>query len=158
MVLTEYAVEQKVAFLLTWGLLNFFWLGCTRRPATSAALSLGMIALLIGLSMLKYKVLWMTVNFVDLMIIDPDSIAFLYTIFPNLGWTLSCSGVLLSVLVLLWRVDVFRISRLVAAAGAAGCLVGLTALSSLVPLEPYETFYGANYVSQFRALGRGSGL
>ena len=26
MVLTEYAVEQKVAFLLTWGLLNFFWL------------------------------------------------------------------------------------------------------------------------------------
>jgi hypothetical protein len=154
MVLTEYAVEQKVAFLLTWGLLNFFWLGCTRRPATSAALSLGMMALLIGLSMLKYKVLWMTVDFVDLMIIDPDSIAFLYSIFPNLGWTtILCTGVLLSVLVLLWRVDVFRIPRLVAAAGAAGCLVALTALSFAVPLEAYETFYGANYVSHFARSG-----
>ena len=152
--LSEYAVEQKVAFLLTWGLLNFFWLGCTRRPAISAALSLGMIALLIGLSMLKYKVLWMTVDFVDLMIIDPDSIAFLYSIFPNLGWTtILCTGRVASVLVLLWRVDVFRMSRLGAAAGAAGCLVALTALSFAVPLETYETFYGANYVSHFARSG-----
>lgn len=154
MVLSEYAVEQKIAFLLTWGLLNFFWLGCTRRPAISAALSLGMIALLIGLSMLKYKMLWMTVDFVDLMIIDPDSIAFLYSVFPNLGWTtILCTGVLLPVLVLLWRVDVFRMSRLVAAAGAVGCLVALTALSSAVFLEAYETFYGTNYVSHFARSG-----
>ena len=60
---------------------------------------------------------------------------------------------LLSVLVLLWRVDVFRMSRLVAATGAAGCLVALTALSFAVPLEAYETFYGANYVSHFARSG-----
>src|SRR4051795_9751569 len=154
MVLSEYALEQKLAFLLTWGLLNFFWLGCTRRPAISAALSLAMFALLIGLSMLKYKVLWMTVDFVDLMIIDPDSIAFLYSIFPNLGWTsILCTGVLVPVLVLLWRIDVFRMSRLFATAGAVGCLSALTALSFAVPQEAYETFYGANYVSHFARSG-----
>src|SRR5215203_192057 len=47
MVWSEYAPEQKLAFLLTWGFLNFFWLALTRRPAVSAALSLAMIALLV---------------------------------------------------------------------------------------------------------------
>ena len=66
-----------------------------------------MISLLIMLSMLKYKVLWMTVDFVDLMIIDHDSIAFLFTIFPNLGWmTLVAAAVLVPVLVLLWWLDI----------------------------------------------------
>src|SRR3954451_6585630 len=83
MVWSEYALEQKLAFLLTWGLLNFFWLALTRRPGISGALSLAMIAVLILLSMLKYKVLWMTVDFVDLMVIDPDSAAFLFSIFPG---------------------------------------------------------------------------
>src|SRR5215217_9173647 len=83
---SEYAPEQKLAFLLTWGLLNFFWLALTRRPGVSAVLSLALILLLILLSLLKYKVLWMTLDFIDLMVIDPDSIAFLFAIFPNLGW------------------------------------------------------------------------
>src|SRR4051794_34080182 len=76
MVWSEYAPEQKLAFLLTWGFLNFVWLALTRRPVVSAALSLAMISMLILLSLLKYKVLWMTVDFVDLMVIDPDTIAF----------------------------------------------------------------------------------
>src|SRR5262249_19079126 len=84
MVTTEYALEQKSAFLLTWGALNFFWLAVLRRPGVSAAISLTMVLLLIQLSYLKWKVLWMTVNFVDLMIIDPDTISFLFTIFPGL--------------------------------------------------------------------------
>src|ERR1051325_10838210 len=45
MVWSEYALEQKLAFLLTWGALNFCWLALTRRPAVSAALSLTMISL-----------------------------------------------------------------------------------------------------------------
>src|SRR5258705_10929508 len=84
MVWTEYALEQRVAFLLTWALLNFVWLALLRRPGVSAALSLAMIVTLIQLSQLKFKVLWMTVNFVDLMVIDPEPVAFPFTIFPGL--------------------------------------------------------------------------
>ena len=43
MLLTEGAIEQKINYLLTWGLLNFFWLVVFRRPGISAALSLAKI-------------------------------------------------------------------------------------------------------------------
>ncbi len=69
---TEIWPASKVAFLLTWGLSNFFWLALLRRPAIAAALSLVFLALLITLSEFKHQVLWMTLNFVDLMIIDPE--------------------------------------------------------------------------------------
>jgi hypothetical protein len=154
MAATEYALEQKVAFLLTWGLLNFFWLALTRRPGVSAGLSLAMISVLILLSLLKYKVLWMTVDFVDLMVIDPDSIAFLFTIFPNLGWMIIIAvGLLAPLLVLLWRLDPFRLPRLAAVAGAAACLAALVGVSLAVPMEPYATFFGNNYVSHFARSG-----
>jgi hypothetical protein len=154
MVWSENALEQKLAFILTWGLLNFVWLALTRRPGLSAALSLAMIAVLILLSMLKYKVLWMTVDFVDLMIIDPDSAAFLLTIFPNLGWkVIAAIGVVAPLLVLVWRYDPFRVPRLPAVAGAAVCLAGLVGVSRAVPLEAYEAFYGNNYVSHFARSG-----
>jgi hypothetical protein len=154
MVWTEYGLEQKLAFLLTWGVLNCFWLALTRRPAVSAALSLTMISILILLSLLKYKVLWMTVDFVDLMIIDPDSIAFLFTIFPNLGWmSILGIGLLVPLLVLLWRSDAFRLPRIAAAGGAMLCLAGLVGGSLAVPAEPYATFFGNNYVSHFARSG-----
>src|SRR5713226_8824228 len=57
---SEYALEQKAAFLLTWGVLNCFWLALLRRPAIAAALSLALVVLLVMLSYFKYKVLWMT--------------------------------------------------------------------------------------------------
>src|SRR5262245_22708895 len=109
MVTTEYALEQKSAFILTWGAPNFFWPAVLRRPGVSAAISLTMVVLLIELSHLKWKVLWMTVNFVDLMIIDPDTISFLFTIFPSLtAIVLAASAVAIPILVLLWRLDPFR--------------------------------------------------
>ena len=43
-----------------------------------------MVVALILLSQFKYDKLMMTVNFVDLMIIDPDTSAFLFTIMPRL--------------------------------------------------------------------------
>src|SRR5262245_8452162 len=46
MATTEYALEQKAAFLLSWGALNFFWLAVLRRPGVSAAISLTMVVLL----------------------------------------------------------------------------------------------------------------
>ena len=159
MIWSEYAPEQKVAFLLTWALLNFFWLTLTRRPGVSAALSLAMISLLIMLSLLKYKVLWMTVDFVDLMVIDPDSVAFLFTIFPNLGWmTLLAAAVVVPMLVLLWWFDIFRVPRIAAVAGGVSCLAALVGLSFAMPTEPWETFYGNNYVSHFARSGGGGGL
>src|SRR5262245_38238164 len=70
---TEWGPEHKTAFLLTWLILNGFWLALLRRPAVSAAVSLAMILLLIKVSQLKHSVLWLTVDFVDLMIIDHDT-------------------------------------------------------------------------------------
>ena len=40
----------RAAFLLAWGVLNFFWLALLRRPLTSAVLSLAFIVILIVLS------------------------------------------------------------------------------------------------------------
>src|SRR3954449_8186931 len=69
MLATEFAPEQKGAFVLTWGVLNLFWLMLLRRPGIAGALSLGMVVVLIQVSEFKYKVIWTTANFVDLMII-----------------------------------------------------------------------------------------
>src|SRR5262245_16200342 len=154
MAASEDAPEKKAVFLLTWGMLNFFWLALLRRPGVSAALSLAMIALLIRVSQLKYSVLWMTANFVDLMIIDPDTISFLLTIFPVLvPIVLASIAAAIPLLVLIWRLDPFRVRRLTAVGGAVGCLVGLVGLSTAVPLDQYETFYGGNHVSLFARSG-----
>ena len=47
-----------------------------------------MLVALILFSQFKYDKLMMTVNFVDLMIIDQDTSAFLFTVMPNLRWTI----------------------------------------------------------------------
>src|SRR5262245_19819718 len=77
---TEDELVSKAAFLFTWGLLNCVFLAVLRRPAAAAALSLGFIVGRILLSKLKHSVLLMTVNFVDLLIIDTDTFAFLLTV------------------------------------------------------------------------------
>jgi hypothetical protein len=80
---SENDVVPKFAFILSWGLLNFFWLVLLRRPALSAALSLSQIAALIAISRFKFKVLGMTANFIDVLIIDADTFAYLWSIFPT---------------------------------------------------------------------------
>jgi hypothetical protein len=151
---TEYELEHRLAFLLAWGLLNCFWLVLLRRPAVAAALSLAMIVVLIRLSKFKYGVVWMTLNFVDLMIIDQDTIAFLFTIFPSLrAIVLASIAAAIPILILLWHHDPFRIRRLTAGAGVAACLGGLIGLVHLAPMEAFEGFYGNNYVSHFARSG-----
>ena len=93
MTATELDLATKATFLFTWALLNFFWLALLRRPAIAALLSLSMVSALILLSQFKYDKLMMTVNFVDLMIIDPDTSAFLFTIMPRLRWPILCGVV-----------------------------------------------------------------
>ena len=69
-----------------------------------------MVVTLILLSQFKYDKLMMTVNFVDLMIIDPDTSAFLFTIMPRLrGPVLVGALVAIPLLMLLWRIDPFRV-------------------------------------------------
>ena len=82
---TEDNIVSQMAFALAWGLLNCLWLVLLLRPALAGALSLVSIVTLILLSQLKHSVLFMTVNFVDLMIIDWDTIGFLLTVMPGLG-------------------------------------------------------------------------
>ena len=74
---TEVDVVGRALFFLAWGLINFCWLVLLRRAGLAALLSLAMILVLIALSRFKSDNLWMTVSFIDLMIIDADTIAFL---------------------------------------------------------------------------------
>src|SRR6516162_2175832 len=117
MLATERTVTAMTAFVLAWSILNFFWLALTRRPAISGALSLLMMTLLVLLSQLKYHVLMMTANFVDLMIVDTDTVSFLFMIFPVLRWIVALSLVaLVPLFVMAWRLDPFRVRRRVATA------------------------------------------
>ena len=122
------------AFLLAWGILNFFWLALLRRPALAGVLSLVMMSVLVLLSQLKYHVLMMTANFVDLMIVDTDTVTFLFTIFPALRWIVALSAIaLVPIVVLAWRTDPFRVRRLSALALALACIGGLTVLEMQYP-------------------------
>src|SRR3984885_3542774 len=134
MAATEVDLVAKAAFLLVWGLLNFFWLALSRRPLVAALLSFELVVVLTLLSRLKFDKLWMTVDFVDLMIIDQDTSAFLLTAFPSLrGWIALAASVSAALLMAAWRLDPGRVRLRTSFAGVAVCLVGLVALSLWFP-------------------------
>src|SRR5271169_876094 len=138
---SEYTLPNMAAFLFTWGPLNFFWLTLLRRPLIAGLLSLTMLSVLVLLSQLKYHVLLMTANFVDLMIIDTDTVSFLFTIFPTLRWIVAlCVVLLVPLLVLAWWADPFRVRRPAAAALAIVCLGGITAVGLEYPLPPSDAW------------------
>ena len=106
MAATEADLVAKAAFLLVWALLNFFWLALVRRPAVAALISLELVVALTLLSRFKYDKLWMTVDFVDLMIIDRDTSAFLLAAFPSLrGWIVLAAAGTAALLIAAWRLD-----------------------------------------------------
>ena len=80
---TENDLSARTGFVLSWGILNCFFISLLRRPALSGALSLTLVVVLVLLSRLKHDVVQMTANFVDLMVIDRDTAAFLFTIFRS---------------------------------------------------------------------------
>jgi len=154
MALTEADWFGVAVFLLTWGLINCFWIAVLRRPVAAAVLSLLLVELIIILSWYKYSILWMTLNFLDILLVDVDAAAFLLSIFPELRIGLVVASVLaVPVAVLIWRIDPFRVRRSMAALGGAGCLAGAIGLSTMVPEEPFEQFQGANHVSIFTRSG-----
>jgi hypothetical protein len=154
MAFTEADIVSKLCFLLVWGILNFFWLTLTRRPLVSAALSLAMIFALVLVSRLKYDMIWMTANFLDVMVIDNDTVSFLLGVVPGLYRNIIVSVVVvLPLVLLLWRFDTFRMRSRTSAVGLGACLVGMAAVSFAQPQEDWETFLGGDYVSKFARSG-----
>ena len=144
----------QLAFLLSWGFFNFCWIVLLRRPAVAAAMSLAFLVLLILLSQFKHDVLLMTVNFVDLMVIDADTVSFLLKVIPSLDAKVGMALVLLVVaLILTWYFDPLRMRRRIAALGAAACFAGLVGLALAFPSDPWEEFYAENYFSKFTRSG-----
>jgi len=150
MVATEGDLESKATFVLAWLMLNFFWLALLRRPGIAALVSLIMIAVLILLSQFKYDKLMMTVNFVDVMILDTDTIAFFLTIYPDLlRRVILAALVAVPALGLLWWLDPYRVRRRVASTGGTLCLAITVGISIAAPMEPSDAFSGDGYVSKF---------
>jgi hypothetical protein len=125
-----------------------------RRPALSGALSLTLVVVLVLLSRLKHDIVQMTANFVDLMVIDRDTAAFLFTIFPNLRWSvISASLVTLPLMYALWWLDPFRIRRLPAVACMLACLAALVGNAIEWPDEAWRGYYDDGYLSKFARSG-----
>ncbi|OCK53654.1 sulfatase-like hydrolase/transferase [Bradyrhizobium sp. LMTR 3] len=151
---TETDFGGRMGFALAWGILNFFFVALLRRPALSGALSLTLVVLLVLLSRLKHDVVQMTANFVDLMVIDRDTAAYLFTIFPNLRWSVvGASLVILPLMYALWWLDPFRIRRLPATAGLLACLASLAGYSIAWPDEAWRGYYDDGYLSKFARSG-----
>src|SRR3979490_3175920 len=151
---TETDFSSRAGFLLAWGILNFFWIALLRRPALSGALSLTLVVVLILLSRLKHDIVQMTANFVDLMVIDRDTAAFLFTIFPDLRWSvISASFVTIPLMYALWWLDPFRIRRLPALACELACLAALVGYSFAWPDQAWRGYYDDGYLSKFSRSG-----
>ena len=154
MLQTETDFGARVGFLLAWGILNFLWIALLRRPALSGALSLTLVVILVLLSRLKHDIVQMTANFVDLMVIDRDTAAFLFTIFPNLRWSVIGAGlVTLPLMYALWWLDPFRIRRLPAAAAALAFVAALVGYAFTWPDEAWRGYYDDGYLSKFARSG-----
>ena len=154
MALTEVGLIAKAAYLLVWGLLNFLLLILLRRPAATALVSLVFIVALITVSQFKHDKLWMTVDFVDLMIIDQDTSAFLLTMIPSLRLSIGLLAIITVALsAVAWWLDPFRVRVGTSAIGSTLCMVAIVSLSLWFPTDLYEDFLSQNYVSKFARTG-----
>jgi Sulfatase len=151
---SEHEPDARAIFLLTWGFLNFFWLVWLRRPLVSAAISLGLIAILIVLSQFKHSILMFTADFVDIMLIDFSTLSFLTKIVPGFAWKMTVAvPAIILLLMLLWRFDPLRIRRPIAVAGSLGCLASVVGISLAVPADREDEFFRHQYVSKFMRSG-----
>lgn len=140
---------QGLCFL-TWILLNCIFLLILRRPTVAAALSLALIELLILVSQFKFKITWMTATFLDVLVIDPDSLAFLLSVVPGLRLAVGASALVgIFLVVVLWKLDRTRISRVFSALVGSASLAAIVGLSNTIPEQPHEPFQGVNHVSNF---------
>ena len=152
--LTEYGPVAAALAAAAWGLLNFLWLSLLRRPVLASALALAMIVVLIEVSQFKFGVLWLTATFLDVLIIDQDTLSFLLSVFPHLRWVVLAVAVIgLPLGWLAWRFEPLRVPRRHTVAGAAVCVAVLTAVSVTFPEQGWEPFQGVNHTSNFARSG-----
>src|ERR1700730_6697691 len=141
--LTEHELFHGALSVLSWGLLNCAWLVVLRRPGMAAALSLIMVCSLILLSQFKTGITWVAISFLDFLIVDPDTVAFLLGVFPQLRWRLLLAAiVVIPLLIVIWRFDPFRVRRRISALAGAACLVALAGLSLAVTEDPGQPVHG----------------
>src|SRR5712672_2737509 len=118
MLTTEVRLVGMAVFLLVWIMLNCLWLTLLRRPTVAALISLAILIALTVLSRFKFDKLWMTIDFVDVMIVDRDTTAFLLEIFPGLRWWILLAVAAMAVaIVIAWRLDRYRLSLQTSLAG-----------------------------------------
>ncbi len=154
MLWSEITLLSMAVFTLTWGCVNFLWLTLLRRPALAAALSLVLFVVLIMVSRFKFDVLWMSLSFIDVMIVDADTFAFLMMMFPSVrAASIVAALVFIPIAIVIWRIDPFRVRRGAASIGSAACLAGIAGLSLAYPVSPGEGFGDWNYVSHFTRTG-----
>jgi hypothetical protein len=154
MAATETDLVAALAFLLSWGMLNFLWLALLRRPAAAAASSLAVVVVVVLASRLKHEIVSLTANFLDVLIVDHDTFSFLLDVRPDLQLKLAAAVGLGAVLIgLLWRFDPLRVDRRIALVGLAGCLGAITTLAWTAPLADWEIFLNGSYVSKFARSG-----
>lgn len=146
----EVSALDWAAFLLFWAFLNFVWIFLLRRPAPAAVMSLAMIWVLVMLSQFKFAAFSMTVSATDVLMIDPDTVQYLWTMFPDLGTQLAIiGGITLVLLLVFFIVDPFRVRARTSLAGLLVCAAALTGLAFAVPLDREEEHRDENFVSKF---------
>src|SRR5262249_14135812 len=117
-------------------------------------LSLVMIVSMIVLSRFKYNILEMTLSFFDVLVVDADTVAFLLTIFPDLRPALAAAAIVaVPLLILLWRLDPFRLRRRTSSFGAAVSLAGMAGPSRKVPGQHSQPGSGPHHISTLAPLG-----
>jgi len=151
---TETGLVGMIVFLLVWIMLNCLWLSLQGRPSVAALISLEILLALTLLSRFKFDKLWMTIDFVDVMIIDRDTMAFLLAIFPALRWWILLAALATAVAIAVaWRLDRYRVSRRASLAGLSISAAAFVAVSLLWPTGLNEDFEGRSYVSKFARTG-----
>jgi phosphoglycerol transferase MdoB-like AlkP superfamily enzyme len=154
LVTTERSVIGVTVFLLAWIMLNCLWLMLVRMPAVAALISLEILFTLTLLSRFKFDKLWMTVDFVDVMVIDRDTTAFLFAVFPSLRWWIALAvAATVVTIAIARRFDRYCIEPRESLAGFAASAAALVAVSLLWPTGLNEDFEDRSYVSKFARTG-----
>ncbi len=154
MVTTETTVVGMAVFVLVWIMLNCLWLLLLRKPIVAALISLEILIALTLLSRFKFGKLWMTIDFLDVMIVDRDTTAFLLDVFPGLRWWILLAAALTAVAIVIgWRLDRYHVRRQTSLAGLSASAATLVAVSLFWPTGLNEDFEGQSYVSKFARTG-----
>ncbi|TAK49007.1 MAG: LTA synthase family protein [Xanthobacteraceae bacterium] len=150
----EYGPFAITLTLLVWAFVNCALLVVLRRPGIAALIAFALLFVLVSLSQFKFGILQLTLTFLDFLIIDRDTLSFLFSVVPSLRGTFAVAvAAAVPLAWLMWRYDPFRVRRRNALAGLAASLMVIAGLSFAVPEQPWEPFQGVNHISNLARSG-----